>query len=97
MFGDSREPSARQVSGGEGGAATLLMAGNVFRHRPPEIAPQLSARLLANSILAGAGAPLASVADSASRDAERMLAAALEDFRRLGALDLAMNYCLGPR
>lgn len=95
MFGSSHDTAARSIVGGEG-KVDLLMAGNMFWYQPPGIPARLSTHLLGNSIHRKSLGPLAVVEDAADEDTDRELATALAHFRRLGAQDLAMNYCQNP-
>ncbi len=97
MFGNARDHSKRVFNISNTSDFTLLLAANTFWNQPPDITNKpKSTNLVGNTVHRQRKGPLSIVDDHYSPDTTRTIDRALAAYRRLGEMDLHMNYCIEP-
>lgn len=95
MFGRAEENQARYISASDDSDIDVLLAGNIFWNKSPQVVAK-SARmeLLGNSISKRVLGPFAIVDDRRDPEMNDALEKTLDAFRGLGTYDLMINYCI---
>ncbi len=93
MFGRPASNEERSISAKHSEDITILLAGNMYWHKPPHIEARPSKpRLLGNSLNKKSWGPFSLVRDTPNQSSNTEISRALDAFRELGYYDLELNH-----